>query len=124
MSFDGDIARFRDKVRERGQDLHNRVCDLAFSSIVEGSELTGAPGQPVQTGALKGSWQNVIDGPLERRIVTNLVYAPQIEDGSRDGRELTLRSPVGGFHSVALTRAGWERIVERATAEITGEAGA
>ena len=119
MSFQDDVRRFAAKVGQRARDIHNGVCDLAYSSIVEGSALTGAPGQPVDTGNLKGSWQNVIEGPLTRAIVTNVVYAEQIEDGTRAGKALVLRSQVGGWHSVKLTRAAWPRIVEHVTAEVT-----
>lgn len=120
MSFESDMARFQRRVEQRGRDLHNGACDLAFSSIVEGSPVTGAPGQPVDTGYLKGSWQNIIEGPLARLIVTKAVYARQIEDGMRNGRSLTLRSQVGGWYSVRLTRAAWTRIVEVVTARVVG----
>lgn len=118
MSFESDVAAFSAKVKQRATDIHNGVCDLAFSSIVEGSPVTGAPGQLVDTGNLKGSWQNVVEGPLARVIMTNVVYAEQMEDGTRGGRALVQRSPVGGFHSVALTRVGWPRIVETVTADV------
>lgn len=119
MSFASDVAKFQRKVEQRGRDLHNGVCDLAFSSIVEGSPVTGAPGQPVDTGYLKGSWQNIIEGPLTRQIVTKAAYAQNIEDGtSRFGRPLTLRSQVGGWYSVRLTRAAWTRVVEFVTAQV------
>jgi hypothetical protein len=119
MSFADDIRRFNVKVDKRAKALHDGVSDLAFSSIVEGSPVTGAPGQPVDTGNLKGSWQNIIEGPLTRFIVTNVIYAPIIEDGTRGGRTLTLRSRVGGWHSVKLTRAAWARMVEFVTQRIT-----
>ncbi|HTG26119.1 MAG TPA: hypothetical protein VK681_39340 [Reyranella sp.] len=137
MGFGDDLARFQAKVEHRALDVHNRVCELAFQSIVNGSAITGAPGQPVDTGFLKGSWHNLILGPLARQIVTNAIYAPDIEDGARKGRaargigegdsqdlvgepdiELHLRSQVGGFHSVKLTRLGWEKLVAQAVREV------
>lgn len=137
MSFREDVSRFGAKVDQRARDIHNRTCDLAFSSIVEGSAITGAPGQPVDTGFLKGSWQNLIDGPLARRIVTNVAYAPVIEEGSRaaydpggvqrppqppGGGTRRIKSTVGGHHSVALTRASWQRLVDAATREVVPDA--
>jgi hypothetical protein len=130
--FERTVQAFAAKVAARERAVHNGVCDLAFSSIVEGSPVTGAPGQPVDTGFLKGSWQNLIDGPLTRRIVTNVAYAPVIEYGVRqaydysgDPRPLgygggrpSIKSTVGGQHSVALTRAGWQRIVDVVTTEV------
>jgi hypothetical protein len=44
----------------------------AQRSIVEGSELTGAPGQPVDTGFLKGSWSRWYDSPTKQTIGTNV----------------------------------------------------
>ncbi len=120
MSFGDDVRRFIQRVEQRQRAVHNAVCDAAFVSIVEGSPVTGAPGQPVDTGNLKNSWQNIITGPLEREIVTNVVYAPDIEEGTRNGRNMTLRSQVGGFRSVALTRAGWQRLVTQVTAQVVG----
>lgn len=119
MSFADDLARFKAATVRKAQAIHAGVVEEAFTSIVEGSPLTGAPGQPVQTGNLKGSWQTLTLGPLSAEIMTNVIYAPQIEEGSRGDKPLTLRSPVGGFHSVALTRLSWDRIVEQVTKEVT-----
>jgi hypothetical protein len=88
-------------------------------SIVEGSEITGAPGQPVDTGALKASWIPEFVSESEWQTTTNLDYAPIIEDNLRGA---TLRSPVGGFHSVKRTVAGFPRIVEHVAREVGGHA--
>lgn len=84
----------------------------AHRSIKEGSELTGASGQPVQTGALRNSW--VFEFPTQdsARISTNIEYAQPIEDGVGRFGPLTLRSAVGGFHSIAMTVANIDRIVQ------------
>ena len=82
----------------------------ALRSIQEGSELTGAPGQPVDTGALRASWQ-LIPRADSLTIGTNVVYAEAIEDGIGKYGPLVLRSQVGGFHSVAQTVANMDRIV-------------
>lgn len=134
MSFATDIARFKAQFEGRLREIHNQAADEVYRSVVEGSPITGAPGQPVDTGNLKGSWQNQILGPLTRAITTNVVYAQDIEDGVRHGvvagvgaddatdaikapdAPLTLRSQVGGFHSVKLTRAGWQGIVDHVIA--------
>lgn len=119
MGFGLDVKRFSNKVEERVRRVQERSTQLVYESIVEGSPITGAPGQPVDTGNLKSSWQ-IVFGPLRAEITTDVVYAPIIEDGTREGRALTLRSHVGGFHSVALTRVSWGRIVDVATLEVTG----
>jgi hypothetical protein len=142
MSFADDVRRFSAKTGTRAKALHDGVSDLAFSSIVEGSPVTGAPGQPVDIGYLKGSWQNIVEGPLTRQIVTNVAYAPAIEDDARtafnpagavpdpEWRKAHQRggtnrkgpSQVGGHHSVKLTRAAWQRIVDFVTAKVVTHA--
>lgn len=91
------------------------VCGEALRSVQEGSELTGAPGQPVDTGALRASWQLAFPDPDTAIIGTNLVYAAPIEEGVGKYGPLTLRSQVGGWHSVKLTVANIGRIVDAVT---------
>lgn len=117
MSFGLDVKRFSEKAANNARKIADRSTEIAFGSIVEGSPLTGAPGQPVDTGNLKASWE-IVFGPLRNEITTNVVYAPIIEDGTRAGRALVLRSQVGGFHSLALTRTAWGKIVAQATEEV------
>lgn len=83
--------------------------------------IAGSPGQPVQTGTLRNSWQTTIVSPTEVLISSNLAYAPVIEDGvGRHGKPLTLRSHVGGFHSVAHTLTNIDRLVDQVTREVAG----
>lgn len=118
--FREDLKRFITKVGARNRDIFVNTVSEASNSIVNGSAITGAPGQPVDTGNLKASWQTTFESPSLAQISTKVVYAPQIEDGTREGRALTLRSKVGGFHSVALTIAGLRRIVETVTVQVVG----
>jgi hypothetical protein len=116
MSFGLDVKRFSAKAANRAREVADLATHLAWESIVEGSPITGAPGQPVDAGALKGSWTENY-GKLKNEILQNnppLIYAPMIEDGTRAGRALTLRSQVGGFHSLALTRIAWGKLVDEA----------
>ena len=85
---------------------------------VEGSSITGAPGQPVDTGALRASFVDDFVSPTSWRIQTNIEYAPAIEDGIGAHGPITLRSKVGGHHSVKKTVAGWERIVDHVTRNV------
>lgn len=87
----------------------------AQRSIVEGSELTGAPGQPVQTGNLKTSYTRWYDSPTKQTIGTNVVYAPDIEDGVGPRGPLTLRSTVGGFRSIAHTLNRLQNVLDVVT---------
>ena len=119
-SFEQRMDLFAQKIDAKARAILLEAAMLAHQSIQTGSPLTGAPGQPVDTGYLRASWQLVPDGPDGYRITTNAAYARQIEDGTRLGRALTLRSAVGGFHSVKLTRNAWPRIVEAATRSVAG----
>lgn len=106
------------------------IATHAHRSIVEGSEVTGAPGQPVDTGNLKTSWQLSFPSADRALISTNVIYAPIIESGirpigsgrgnatGRTGTRITLRSPVGGFHSVQLTVDGLPKIVAHESARL------
>lgn len=89
--------------------LARRVANHCYRSITVGSPITGAPGQPVDTGALLESWRKISQKDRHRiLIVSNLIYAPIIEDNWRGA---TLRSAVGGFHSVKITKAAFNLIV-------------
>jgi hypothetical protein len=109
MTFRADMSRFTDKARGRERALFTNVVSATEDSIKRGSAVTGAPGQPVDTGNLLGSWTTQFEGRRVALVSTNVSYAPEIEDNERGAQ---LRSEVGGFHSTKLTRAGFERIVE------------
>lgn len=109
MSFQSDMDRIRKKVKSRERALYNNVRDHAFRSIRFGSPVTGAPGQPVDKGDLLKSYKVKRLGSRRDEISSPLSYAPIIEDNRRGAQ---LRSKVGGFHSIKMTRIGWRRIVE------------
>ena len=109
MSFAGDLQRFTEKLERRKRALFVNAVSHVETSIRKGSPVTGAPGQPVDTGELLNSWQTEFHGPGEASVTTNAGHAQVIEDNVRGAQ---LRSEVGGFHSVKITRAGWPAIVE------------
>ena len=127
--FDSQLARFSAKLDRRVKDVFVRSTEEVQQSVVEGSAVTGAPGQPVDTGNLKTSWIGAHQEPMVWRLATNVAYAPIVEEGGMVGGagrsgamwggRYTLRSEVGGFHSLALTRAGWQRIVTHAVREVS-----
>lgn len=89
-----------------------RFALLAHQSVQFGSEITGAPGQPVDQGVLRASVQLQLDATTPHASVgSNLEYAPGIEHGVGPHGPLTLRSAVGGFHSFALTVAATDRLL-------------
>jgi hypothetical protein len=115
LTFSEDLKRFSLKCEAKTQENFVDITTEVQRSVVEGSEITGAPGQPVDTGALKSSWVGRFVNPLSWTLETNTVYAKSIEDGisySHGGTPMTLRSPVGGFGSVAATVAGFQRVVD------------
>lgn len=121
MSFDGDLDKFTRKVETKSQAVFIGVGEECLRSIVEGSEITGAPGQQVDTGALKGSWQRWFVSPTEQVIGTDSPYALQEEDGisyAHGGKPIVQHSAVGGPHSAKLTVAGFPQIVEAVTARV------
>jgi hypothetical protein len=121
MSFQDDVNRFAAKVATNSRAIFVNSASHAHESIVNGSPVTGAPGQPVDTGALRASWVLSFDSQDSASISTNLAYAPANEYGiTDDGRPYTQKSPVGGRHSVALTVAGFDRIVAVETAKVVG----
>jgi hypothetical protein len=84
MSFADDLRRFQVKVTGRSVELMMTVVPKLHESIVEGSSLTGAPGQPIDTGALRSSWQYEYAPDFSSATIgTFLGYAPVIEYGLR-----------------------------------------
>lgn len=121
MTFSGDLERFAKKTITNSNAVFLGVGDECLRSIVEGSEITGAPGQQVDTGALKSSWQRWFPSPTEQRIATDAPYALQEEDGiSYLGKPITRHSAVGGPHSTKLTVAGFPAILRIVAARVTG----
>lgn len=118
--FKRQLKRLPQLIKKREERLYMYMMDEIEMSIKYGSNVTGAPGQPVQTGNLLNSWKR--KGSARRRdyrLVSNLVYAPIIEDNFRGAQ---LRSPVGGFHSVKITFLNLRYIaaeqIDRVVAEI------
>ena len=132
MSFSGDLLRFRLKTEKRANAVFVNVAALTKASITDGSPVTASPGQPVDTGFLKNSWQLTFPSPNVAEIVTKCAYAPVIEHNLRSafvpggsmppveegGSRPHIKSTVGGHHSVKYTVAGFGRLVEAANASV------
>lgn len=128
MSFQTDIDRFTVKLTDVTESVYRKSALLAFESVQVGSAITGSPGQPVGQygegynegevgGTLRASWQ-LIPGETSTQIVTKSVYALPNEEGITDrGTPYIQRSSVGGRHSVALTVANFQKIVEAANSK-------
>ncbi len=123
MGFADDMNRFNAKLEQRHREVFVGVASAVENSITEGSPLTGAPGQPIDKGVLIASWQLSFEEEWVALIGSGGAaadYNRSIEDGEGPHGPLTLRSSVGGFHSVALTRAGFQPIVDDVAAKVNG----
>jgi len=116
--FGDDLDRFNRKLREKPEEFIDRATDEVFNSIVNGSSLTGAPGQPVRSGALKRSWVKRRTSPGTSEVVTDSLYARTIEDLFGRFGQIQIRSAVGGGHSVKMTQAAWDRIIRKVLQDI------
>jgi hypothetical protein len=123
VSFEGDLKLFAGKVLARHKQVFVGSVQHVHTSVVDGSPVTGAPGQPVDTGNLRASWIQSYPAEYIGEVSTNVEYAPAIEDGIGPFGPMTLRSAVGGFNSAKLTRANWDRVVEHEVRAATGTGG-
>jgi hypothetical protein len=117
MSAADAFAFVRREIQVQSQLIFIATMQHAHRSIQEGSEITGAPGQPVESGALKASWQLIFPSATEALIATNSKYAQSNEDGIArpGGGPYRLRSSVGGRFSIQLTLDGLQRIIDLET---------
>lgn len=118
MGFGDRIALRVDRAKTKAKTAFPRICAEFQRSVVDGSELTNAPGQPVDTGRLKASWIGEFQDENHFVLSTDVPYARIIEDNERGAQ---LRSSVGGFHSVALSVAGFGAIVDHVAAQVRGD---
>lgn len=129
MSWESDLDRFTMKLDQKDRALVPALTSAAYESIVEGSPVTGAPGQPVGQygpgyhegevgGDLRTSWQVEFPDGEHGRVITKSLHAMQNEDGITRlkggalGGPYVQRSSVGGRHSVKLTIMNWPRLVD------------
>lgn len=110
------------KIDDTLRDVHQSVVALAEDSIVFGSPLTGSSGQPEDLR--HGEFTVKRDGELDATIGSDEKSVNAVETGiSRfNGHPIKLRSPVGGFHSVALTHQNIGTIVEEAVRRLAPSA--
>lgn len=126
MTFSQEVARFADKFDDRAQLLVERCVDAVFESVVNGSPVTAAPGQPVSGDRrgyeLKDSFFRKRVGEFEWVVGTNLFYGPWIEEGMLpEGKRLVHRSAVGGNHSVKMTEAAWPWLVDDVVSKMAAQ---
>lgn len=127
--FAEGLDRFAVRVKTKAQLIHEADVAKTYTSIVFGSELTGAPGQPVGPDDpphehLRESWKTQAESPTRTAIFTESPYAKSNEDGIArpGGGPYRLLSPVGGRRSVALTKANFDRIHQSSIRDLSGGA--
>lgn len=104
--FERQIEAHIAKKNARIQRIFQRSTEEVTRSVVEGSEITGAPGQRIEFGTLRGSYIPAFLSKWLWRLTSKLVYAPVHEHLDGPGKR------AGGGHSIAKTRTGWTRIVD------------
>ena len=71
----GDLeGDFEEVVRQATLTLHSKLKLYEAAS-------RGGIGTPVDTGVLKGAWQQTMDNPKQGRVFNNLVYAEPVITG-------------------------------------------
>jgi hypothetical protein len=112
-TFGDDLTKFSVKTGRLEQDVFVGCTEEVHRSIVEGSEITGAPGQPVDTANLRNSWTPQFLDANTWQDTTHVEYAEYVEDNVRG---VTFKNH--GPHSVKLTRVGFPKIVEVVTRRV------
>lgn len=132
-SFAEKMAAFQKKMERERHDIFVGVVADVSDSVRFGSTVTTAPGQPVDTRNLRDSWQTTFEGPETALVATHEVYARAVEDGQQEpyvrrsehGYDYTVTPKAMHFqnhgpHSVKLTRAGFDRLVEAVIKRVKG----
>ena len=117
--FTKDLADFMKKLDRRMDAVFLDAVGVALESIKIGHAISGAPGQPVQTGNLLNSWDQKVHSKTTATLFSTADYAEHIEEGIG----MTVRSAVGGFHSVKMTVAAWSRIMNASVEKVVSQEG-
>lgn len=83
MASSASLLRQRARARKRFLTYVMYVTEEIERSVVYGSELTGAAGQPVDTGNLRNSWIGRWIANTLWILSTNVAYARIVEDNTR-----------------------------------------
>jgi hypothetical protein len=120
-----EFARTLDRSEK---EIFDGIVDLAYESVVNGSLITGSPGQPSDLRdadpATGKDWVKEYDGDFSAVIGNADKSALSVEDGfsHKHGKPLTkLHSDVGGFQSVALTVNGYDKIAMEVAQKYVGK---
>lgn len=110
--FARGLRRFGDLMIERETRLYRAAVDHVERSIKDGSAVTGAPGQPIQSGNLYRAWHRAGSlGAQNVAIVCDVIMAPYAGKIEHRTGGITIRSSVGGAHSIKITRLNFPLII-------------
>jgi hypothetical protein len=102
------------RLKETDENILREVVEDSFDSIVNGNQEYGSPGQPRDLRE-PGEW-NITWGKGFARIWTRDKSARSVEEGisRKYGGPITLKSDIGGFHSLKHTKKAIRKILEKA----------
>lgn len=115
MSFADQMNAFVAKSKKNLGAIREGTDDEMFRSIVDGSELTGAPGQPVgKSGKLRDSWTQE-KSATDTVTSSDAPYATAVEEnwGNVDYSN-------HGPHSLKITVVAFPRVVEAVAQRVAG----
>jgi hypothetical protein len=109
------------QLEQRARGVFFGSANEMSRSLIDGSSLTGAPGQPVEDGNLITSFVPAYPTADTFEVTTNAAYAPAVENAvGSQGQPVTYGKKRGGSHSRKLTEAGMPNIFEKVTRDVTG----
>lgn len=115
MGFADQLNAHAEKYKKHLGEIREGTDDEMFRSIVEGSEITGAPGQPVgKSGKLRDSWTQE-KSATDTVTSSDAPYAQAVEEnwGNVDFAN-------HGPHSAKITVVAFPRVVEAVVQKVTG----
>lgn len=112
--FSAGLRKMAVELERKTLSVFADLATEAHRSVQMGSEITGAPGQPVEEGTLRGSIHLAFETPSRATITTSVDYAEAVEEGVGPHGDVVYgaKNGIGGSHSFALTIAGIPAITE------------
>jgi hypothetical protein len=105
MSIEDEIVQEGQVFQRQCATLIERIADTVFESIVYGSYVTNAPGQPVRDGDLVKSWKQQPLSDKSILISSDSPYAKKVEYGHQ-------KTTNHGSFSMTKTIAGFGKLVD------------
>jgi hypothetical protein len=107
------------RLKETDIGILRSTVEMARDSVVFGNAEYGSPGQPED---LRDKWK-ITYGKGFARLFVNEKSARSVEEGisQKYGGPITLKSDIGGFHSVKQTKKSIRKILAKAAAANTNQ---